>query len=82
MEIEYLDVSFKEPALSHDRLDILSLYEYFQMFVTTEMLQTMVFQSNRYSLQHFGKIYWLLFSDGYCKNAQPTIFLERKPQFH
>ena len=34
---------------------ILSPYEYFKLFVTMEMLQTMAFETNRYSLERFGK---------------------------
>ena len=54
-DIEYLDVSFKEPALSPDLHDILSPYKNFKLFLTTEMLQTMAFESNRYSLKRFGE---------------------------
>ena len=53
--IEYFDVSFKEPTLSPDHHDTLSPYEYFRLFVTTEMLQTIAFETNRYSLQRFGE---------------------------
>ena len=53
--IEYLHVSFKESALSPDLHDILLPFEYLKLFTTTEMLQTMAFETNRYSLQRFGE---------------------------
>ena len=53
--IECFNVSFKEPALSPDPHDTLSPYEYFRLFVTTEMLQTIAFETNKYSLQRFGE---------------------------
>ena len=54
-DIEYLDVSFSEPALAPDLHDMLSLYEYFKLFVTaeTEMLYPMAFETNKSSLQRF-----------------------------
>ena len=54
--IEYLHVSFKESALSPDLHDILLPFEYLKLFTTTEMLQTMAFETNRYCFGEGMKI--------------------------
>ena len=46
---EYIDVLFKEPALSPDPCDVLWPYQYLKVFVTTEMLQTI------YRFQRLGE---------------------------
>ena len=54
-DIEYLDFLFKEPTLPSDPHDILSPYEYLKLFVTTEMLQTMSFETKRHHSQCIGE---------------------------
>ena len=47
-DIECLDVSVKGPALSpgvHYIFEVLTPYQYFKLFVTTEMQQIMVFDT-------------------------------------
>ena len=61
-DIEYLDVLFNEPTLPSDPYDILSLHEYLKLFVTTEMLQTMPFETKRRHLQCFGEGIRILFT--------------------